>query len=63
MRAVRTGHGSAGSADRSGARYALVLGERDLEAGTVGLKDLVSGEQREVALDGAVDEVLTALGG
>ena len=53
--------GAMKSADRSGARFALVLGERDLEAGTVGLKDLVSGEQTPVALDTVVDDVLTAL--
>ena len=38
--------GAMKAADRSGARYALVLGERDLAAGTVGVKDLVSGEQQ-----------------
>ena len=30
----------------SGARFALVLGDRDLENGTVGLKDLVSGKKQ-----------------
>ena len=54
--------GSMKAADRSGARFALVLGERDLEAGTVGVKDLVSGEQQAVALDGAVEDVLARLG-
>jgi histidyl-tRNA synthetase len=49
--------GAMKSADRSGARYALVLGERDIEAGTIGVKDLVSGEQRAVALDAVVAEV------
>jgi histidyl-tRNA synthetase len=43
--------GAMKAADRSGARYALVLGERDLDAGTVGVKDLVDGEQTDVALD------------
>ena len=37
--------GAMKAADRSGARFALVLGERDLAAGQVGLKDLVAGEQ------------------
>ncbi|WP_214366011.1 histidine--tRNA ligase [Pseudonocardia sp. H11422] len=55
--------GAMKSADRSGARYALVLGERDLEAGTVGVKDLQSGDQRAVALDGAVDELVGLLRG
>ncbi|WP_297649771.1 histidine--tRNA ligase, partial [Pseudonocardia sp.] len=38
--------GAMKSADRSGARFALVLGDRDIEAGTVGVKDLVSGDQQ-----------------
>ena len=50
------------AADRSGARVALVLGERDLEAGQVGLKDLATGEQAAVPLDDAVEAVLVALG-
>jgi histidyl-tRNA synthetase len=53
--------GAMKSADRSGARYALVLGERDLDAGTIGVKDLVSGEQEPVALDGVVDHVVGRL--
>jgi len=39
------------AADRSGARFALVLGERDLDAGTVGVKNLGDGIQTDVALD------------
>ena len=47
--------GAMKAADRSGARFALVLGERDLAAGSVQLKDLSSGEQHAVPLDaGAV---------
>lgn len=42
------------SANRSGARYALVAGERDLAEGVVQLKDLESGEQEPVALGAAV---------
>jgi len=42
--------GAMKAADRSGARYAVVLGERDLEGGTAELKDLASGEQLTVAL-------------
>jgi len=49
------------AADRSGARYALVLGDRDLDAGTVGLKDLSSGDQDTVALDSVVDEIVNRL--
>ena len=54
--------GAMKAADRSGARFALVLGERDLEAGQVGLKDLATGDQTPVPLDGAVDAVVAALG-
>jgi histidyl-tRNA synthetase len=43
--------GAMKAADRSGARYALVAGERDLAADVVQLKDLASGEQVPVALD------------
>ncbi|MCX2969973.1 MULTISPECIES: histidine--tRNA ligase [Streptomyces] len=50
------------SAGRSGARYALVLGERDLAEGVVQLKDLDSGEQTPVPLDAVVTEVRTKLG-
>jgi histidyl-tRNA synthetase len=38
------------AADRSGARYALILGENELAAGVVQLKDLKSGEQNEISL-------------
>jgi histidyl-tRNA synthetase len=54
--------GAMKAADRSGARFALVLGERDLEAGQVGLKDLATGEQTSVPLDGAAGSVIAALG-
>ncbi|GAA0950933.1 histidine--tRNA ligase [Actinocorallia libanotica] len=42
-------------ADRSGAAYALILGERDLAAGSVQLKDLAAGEQIAVPLTDIVD--------
>ncbi|MGH6657518.1 MAG: histidine--tRNA ligase, partial [Actinocrinis sp.] len=43
--------GAMKAADRSGARYALVAGERDLAADVIQVKDLVSGEQEPVAVD------------
>jgi histidyl-tRNA synthetase len=49
--------GALKAADRSGARFALVVGERDLTEGVAQLKDLDSGDQRAVALDAVVDEV------
>jgi len=42
------------AADRSGARFALVAGERDLAEGLVQLKDLTTGDQTPVALDALV---------
>ncbi|SHN45048.1 histidine--tRNA ligase [Cryptosporangium aurantiacum] len=42
--------GAMKAADRSGARYAVVLGERDLADGTAQLKDLTTAEQRAVPL-------------
>jgi histidyl-tRNA synthetase len=53
--------GAMKSADRSGARYTLVLGGRDLDTGTVGVKDMASGEQISVPLDGVVDELTARL--
>lgn len=53
--------GAMRAADRSGARIALVAGDRDIEAGTVGVKDLASGEQVDVAADALVADVLSRL--
>ena len=53
--------GAMRAADRSGARLALVAGDRDIEAGTVGVKDLTNGEQVDVPLAAAVAEVLAKL--
>ncbi len=38
------------AADRSGAAYAVVIGERDLEAGVAQVKDMTSGDQTAVPL-------------
>ncbi len=54
--------GAMRAADRSGASIALVVGDRDIEAGTVGVKDLSTGEQIDVATDAVADEVLSRLG-
>ncbi|MGK2853460.1 MAG: histidine--tRNA ligase [Microbacteriaceae bacterium] len=48
-------------ADRSGASVALVAGDRDIEAGTVGVKDLGTGEQVDIAIDAVTAEVLSRL--
>ena len=49
--------GAMKAADRSGARYALVLGDKELAAGTVVLKELATGEQREVPLTEVLAQV------
>jgi histidyl-tRNA synthetase len=54
--------GAMRAADRSGAVFALVAGDRDIEAGTVGIKDLSTGEQVDIAADGVVAETLSRLG-
>ncbi|HKG51998.1 MAG TPA: histidine--tRNA ligase [Actinomycetales bacterium] len=54
--------GSMKAADRSGARYAVVLGERDLAAEEAQVKDLTSGEQVAVPLDRLVVHVAAAVG-
>ena len=47
--------GAMKAADRSGARFAVIVGDRDLESGEAQIKDLTSGEQVAVALDDVVD--------
>jgi histidyl-tRNA synthetase len=42
-------------ADASGARYALIIGDSEVEAGAAQLKDMISGEQRSVAFDALVE--------
>ncbi|HEX3779301.1 MAG TPA: histidine--tRNA ligase [Pseudonocardiaceae bacterium] len=53
--------GAMKAADRSGARLAIVLGDRDLAEGNAALKDLRSGEQQAVALTDLVDRISGAL--
>ncbi|KLO25768.1 histidyl-tRNA synthetase [Mycolicibacter heraklionensis] len=55
--------GAMRAADRSGAVIALVAGDRDLEAGTVGVKNLATGEQVDVPIEGVVAEVRRRLSG
>jgi histidyl-tRNA synthetase len=49
--------GAMKGADRSGARLAVVLGDRDIEAGEAQLKDLANGEQVAVPLEDIVTVV------
>ncbi len=46
--------GAMKAADRSGATYAVVLGDRDLDGGQAPVKDLRTGEQTPVALDALI---------
>ena len=54
--------GAMRAADRSGARLALVAGDRDIDAGTVGVKDLLTGQQDDVVVASVIAEVLSRLG-
>ncbi len=53
--------GAMKAADRSGARFALVLGDNELEAREVELKDLSNGQQQRVALDDVVAHISSQL--
>jgi histidyl-tRNA synthetase len=49
--------GAMKAADRSGARWAVVVGDRDLEAGVAQLKDLGNGEQTAVPLTDLLEKL------
>ncbi|QBJ98324.1 histidine--tRNA ligase [Rhodococcus sp. ABRD24] len=49
--------GSMKAADRSGAVLALVLGDEDLAAGTIAVKDLRNGEQQSMSMEGVVAQI------
>ncbi|MFE2955278.1 histidine--tRNA ligase [Nocardia tengchongensis] len=55
--------GAMKAADKSGAQLALVLGDREVADGEIGLKNLSTGEQRQIPLDEAVAQVAAALAG
>jgi histidyl-tRNA synthetase len=62
---LATGRGLKGAmkaADRSRADYALILGDRDLALGVAQLKDLHTGKQTPVPLDGLVAELVHRVG-
>lgn len=54
--------GSMKAAHRSGARFALVLGEEELRSGTLGVRDMVSHEQASCPLGDACSRVAELLG-
>jgi histidyl-tRNA synthetase len=49
------------TADRNGARWALILGDDELAAGQIVLRDLERRSERRLALAAAVDEVASAI--
>ena len=51
--------GAMKAADRSGARFALILGDAELEQGVVMVKDLAKGEQRALPIDTVVGVIVT----
>jgi histidyl-tRNA synthetase len=48
-------------ADRSGASYAAILGEEEISRGTIKVRDMSSGEERDVELSGGPAELLRAV--
>jgi histidyl-tRNA synthetase len=54
--------GAMKAADRSGARFAVIIGAEEREAATVAIKDLENGDQQNVAATEATDWLLAKLG-
>jgi histidyl-tRNA synthetase len=54
--------GAMKAADRSGARFAVIIGAEEKNAGNVRLKDLENGDQQDVAVTSATDWLLEKLG-
>jgi histidyl-tRNA synthetase len=54
--------GAMKAADRSGARFAAIIGAEERNAGTVRLRDLENGDQQDVAATSATDWLLGQLG-
>ena len=54
--------GAMKAADRSGASFTIVVGERDLATGSAQVKSMDSGEQRAVGIDDLVSELIRTLG-
>jgi len=53
--------GAMKAADRSGARFAVIIGAEERKSGTVSIKDLENGEQQDVAATSATDWLLSKL--
>jgi histidyl-tRNA synthetase len=61
--AGRNARGQFKQADRVGARFAVVIGDEELAKGVCSLRDMASGEQREVRISDGPTELLRAVGG
>jgi histidyl-tRNA synthetase len=55
--------GAMKAADRSGARFAVIIGAEERQAGTVAIKDLKNGDQENVAATAAADALVLKLAG
>ena len=55
--------GAMKAADRSGARYAVIIGAEERKAATVSIKDLKDGDQQDVAASSATDWLISKLTG
>ncbi len=60
--ADRSAKGQFKGADRAGARFAVVIGDEELARGVCALRDMASGEQREVRISDGPQELLRAAG-
>ncbi|MDQ3923492.1 MAG: His/Gly/Thr/Pro-type tRNA ligase C-terminal domain-containing protein, partial [Actinomycetota bacterium] len=58
--AERSARGQFKQADRTGARYAVVVGDEELASGVCTLRDMASGEQRTVSVVHGPEELLRA---
>jgi histidyl-tRNA synthetase len=59
--ADRSAKGQFKQADRTGARFAVIIGNEELAAGTCSLRDMASGEQRAVPLAEGPEQLIRAL--
>jgi histidyl-tRNA synthetase len=59
--ADRSAKGQFKQADRMGARFAVVIGEEELAAGACSLRDMKTGEQREIPIAEGSGELLRVL--
>ena len=59
--AGRSAKGQFKQADRMGARFAVVIGDEELAADVCSLRDMVTGEQREISIAKGPGELLWAL--